>query len=410
MRFRLPSIGPSALVTAAFIGPGTVTTCSLAGARFGYALLWGMLFSVIATVVLQEMAARLGIISRKGLGEAIRETTKSVWSRGLAMVLILSAVVIGNAAFETGNVLGGGLGLESITGWNNFHIGRLTFHGWALITGIMAFSLLWFGSYRVLEKILITLVIMMSLAFIGTAILIGPDAGQLLKGLFVPSIPKGSILTIVGLIGTTVVPYNLFLHASTAGEKWKDPSDLKKSNLDILVSIGLGGIISISIIITAAVSFYGTDAVLNNASDLAGQLEPLLGKYARVMLATGLFAAGFTSSITAPLAAAYAARGILGWKCDWKDWRFRSVWSGIILIGLIFSQVGASPVEAILFAQVANGVLLPVIAGYLLWIMNRPDILGRFRNKLVVNVVGGSVVFITFVLGMRTILMVFNVF
>jgi len=325
------------------------------------------------------------------------------------MVLVLSAIVIGNAAFETGNLLGGGLGLETITGWNGFHIGDTAFNGWALIIGLLAFGLLWLGGYKALEKILIALVILMSLAFITTAIVIGPDFGKLFKGLFVPTIPKGSVLTLVGLIGTTVVPYNLFLHASAAGERWKDARGLKDSMLDILVSISLGGVISLAIMITAAVSFFGTDMVLRNATDLAVQLEPLLGKWARISMAAGLFSAGFTSAITAPLAAAYAARGIFGWNCGRKDWKFRGVWLGIILIGMFFSQVGASPVEAILFAQVANGILLPVIAGYLLWIMNRPDILGRWQNKLWSNLAGGLVVLVTVILGLRTILLVFKV-
>jgi manganese transport protein len=408
-RTRISSIGPAALVTAAFIGPGTVTTCTMAGARFGYALLWGMLFSVVATIILQEMSARLGIVSQKGLGEAIRESAKSRWSRAVAIVSVLSAIVIGNAAFETGNVLGGGLGLETITGWNGFRIGSESFNGWALITGVMAFGLLWLGSYKALEKVLIALVILMSLAFVTTAIVIGPDIGRVFRGLLVPSVPKGSLLTLVGLIGTTVVPYNLFLHASAAGERWKEPKDLKNSWIDILISISLGGIISMAIMIAAAVSFYGTDVILKNATDLAAQLEPLLGKWARVSMAAGLFAAGFTSAITAPLAAAYAARGILGWKCDRKDWKFRAVWLGIILIGMFFSQIGASPVEAILFAQVANGILLPIIAGYLLWIMNRPSILGGYKNKLISNLAGGSVVLVTIILGIRTILLVFKV-
>jgi len=381
----------------------------MAGAKFGYALLWGMLFSVVATIILQEMSARLGIVSQKGLGEAIRESAKSGWSRALAVTLVLSAIVIGNAAFQTGNVLGGGLGLETIIGWNRFHIGSASFNGWALITGVMAFGLLWIGSYKAVEKVLVALVVLMSLAFIGTTIVIGPDIGKIFRGLFVPTIPKGSLLTLVGLIGTTVVPYNLFLHASAAGEKWKDPKELKNSWLDILVSISLGGLISMAIIIAAAVSFFGTDVILKNATDLAGQLEPLLGKWARLSMATGLFAAGFTSAITAPLAAAYAARGILGWTCERNDWRFKAVWLGILLIGMVFSQVGASPVEAILFAQVANGILLPIIAIYLLWIMNRSSILGKYRNKSIANLAGGLVVLVTIVLGIRTILVVLKV-
>ena len=110
------NIGTGPLVAAAFIGPGTVTVCTLAGVGFGYALLWAMLLSIIATVVLQEMAARLGIISQKGLSEVIRSEIKNPIFKTLAVILILSAIVIGNAAYEAGNISGGVLGLETIVG------------------------------------------------------------------------------------------------------------------------------------------------------------------------------------------------------------------------------------------------------------------------------------------------------
>jgi len=109
-------IGPGALVTAAFIGPGTITTCTLAGASFGYALLWGMVFSVAATIILQEMAARLGIISHNGLGEALRTHFSKPASKLFTAILVISAITIGNAAFQTGNLLGASLGLETLFG------------------------------------------------------------------------------------------------------------------------------------------------------------------------------------------------------------------------------------------------------------------------------------------------------
>ena len=110
------NIGPGPLVAAAFIGPGTVTVCTLAGVNFGYALLWAMVLSIFATVVLQEMAARLGIVSQKGLSEVIREEIKNPFIKGFSVVLILSAIVVGNAAYEAGNISGGALGLETILG------------------------------------------------------------------------------------------------------------------------------------------------------------------------------------------------------------------------------------------------------------------------------------------------------
>lgn len=407
---KLQTLGPAALVTAAFIGPGTVTTCSIAGAKFGYALLWGLLFSIIATIVLQEMSARLGIISRKGLGEALREHTTNKFARYLAIILVISAIAVGNAAYETGNILGGALGLETITGISVIALSDSVFLNlWGPVIGLFAFTIMIMGSYKSLEKILVTLVVLMSLAFISTTIVIAPDIGKILNGVFVPNLPKGSALTLAGLIGTTVVPYNLFLHASAVQERWKDQSGIKEARTDIFISIILGGIISMSIVITSAAAFLGSGTEIKNAGDMAIQLQPLLGNWAKVLMAFGLFAAGVSSAVTAPLAAAYATAGILGWEKNLKDKKFKAVWIFILLLGIILSAFGLKPVEAILFAQVTNGILLPVIAVYLLWVMNSKKILGDFRNNYWSNIIGGIVVLVAIGLGIRSILGVLGI-
>lgn len=407
---RIRSVGPAAFVTAAFIGPGTVTTCSIAGAKFGFALLWGLLFSIIATIVLQEMSARLGIVARKGLGEALREQTTKPLNRIIATILVLSAIVVGNAAYQTGNIMGGALGLETITSIAMVPIGSIgSINIWGPIIGTFAFVLMIIGSYKTIEKILITLVILMSLAFISTAIVIAPNIGEVLKGVFVPSFPDGSILSLVALVGTTVVPYNLFLHASAVQEKWKDKTGLKAARTDILISISIGGLISMAIVITSASAFVGSGIEISNAGDMAIQLQPLLGSWAKYFMAFGLFAAGITSAVTAPLAAAYAASGILGWEKDMKGKKFRAVWISILLIGIVFSAFGFKPIQAIVFAQVTNGILLPIIAVYLLKVMNSKKILGDFRNNLANNIVGFFVVLIAIGLGIRSILSVLGV-
>jgi NRAMP (natural resistance-associated macrophage protein)-like metal ion transporter len=200
------NIGPGPLVAAAFIGPGTVTVCTLAGVGFGFALLWAMVFSIIATVVLQEMSARLGIITQKGLSEVIRTEIQHPFFKGLVILLILSAIVIGNAAYEAGNISGGVLGLEAIFGNTTVEIGTFSLNGFSMIIGTIAFAILFIGKYKVLERVLVFLVILMSLAFLITAVLTKPSLVEIFKGIFKFGVPKGSLLTIVGLIGTTVVP------------------------------------------------------------------------------------------------------------------------------------------------------------------------------------------------------------
>lgn len=398
-------IGPGPLVAAAFIGPGTVTICTVAGVNFGYALLWAMLLSVAATLVLQEMSARLGTITQKGLAEIIRTEIKNPIIRGVSIILILSAIVIGNAAYEAGNISGGVLGLEAILGVHLINLDIFSLNYFSVFIGFVAFILLYIGNYKVLEKVLISLVILMSIAFIITAMMTKPDISGILKGVFTPTFSDKSILTVIGLIGTTVVPYNLFLHASLVKEKWSKKSDLKYAQRDTIIAVLLGGIVSMSIIISAA-AVQTTN--INNATDLALGLEPLFGAYSKYFLAIGLFAAGITSAITAPLAASFVACGCLGWSTKMRTKKFRMVWILVLLSGVLSSSSSIKPIEIIKFAQVSNGILLPVIAIFLIWIMNNKNLLGPNKNSVSQNIIGLIMVGITIFLGLKSILKVFE--
>jgi len=401
----LKNIGPGPLVAAAFIGPGTVTVCTLAGVNFGYALLWAMLLSVVATIVLQEMSARLGVVSQKGLSEVLRQEIQQPFLKTLTTVLVISAIVIGNAAYEAGNISGGALGLETLFGDQFIALGSFQLQLLPLSIGLIAFVFLYISSYKVLERFLVSLVVIMSLAFLCTAVITKPNISAFIEGLFVPKLTDKSILTVIGLIGTTVVPYNLFLHASLAKTKWHKASDLNFARKDTIIAVVLGGVVSMCIIISAASI---TDQNINNAADLALGLEPLFGSYAKYFLSIGLFAAGITSAITAPLAAAYVACGCLGWASELKSQRFRMVWVFILGLGVVFASIGFKSIEIIKFAQVANGLLLPIIAIFLLWMMNKTSILGSYKNSKLQNIIGILIVLIAVFLGVKGILSVFN--
>ena len=402
---RLRNLGPGLLVAAAFIGPGTVTTASVAGSNTGYALLWALAFSIFATIVLQEMSARLGIISREGLGEALRTTFENPVFKVIAVILVITAIGFGTAAFETGNIAGAALGLETIVG--------LTPQVWVLLVGFLSFALLATGVYKIIERVLVVLVVVMSVVFIVTAIVVRPDIGDILVGLATPGIPAGELLTVIALVGTTVVTYNFFLHSSAVQDRW--PEDvpaaqaLSESRFDTIVSILLGGAITLAILITSAAAFAGTGTTIENAGQMAEQLEPLLGAGAKWFFAIGLFAAGMTSAVTAPLAAAYAVCGALGWGRDMQSWRFRAIWAIVIVAGTTLAYFGSSPVEAILIAQAANGVLLPLVAIFLLTVMNRSDLLREHVNGVLGNIFGGIVMLVATFLGGYTLLKVAGV-
>ena len=389
--------GPGAMVAAAFIGPGTVTTATLAGGNFGFTLLWAVAFSVIATLVLQEMTCRLGVVGQLGLGDAIVQKTQS---RGLyipAAALVICAIFIGNAAYEAGNITGAAVGLPKFS--------VMDINLWGVFIGAVAFLLLASGKFRLIEHVLVGLVVCMALVFVGTAVVVAPPFLEILKGLITPTLPENGILVIIGLIGTTVVPYNLFLHAATLKRHAADGVTLAEARHDITISVLGGGLITLCIVITAAAALHGSGAPVVSLNDLAPTLQPLLGDSSSTFLAIGFLAAGLSSAITAPLAAAYAVTEIVQLRPELKNRVFRWTWQSVIIAGVLFASLSLKPLQLILLAQIANGALLPVIALFILWVSNDKTLLREHSNNRIQNLLGCAVVGITLVLGLRSILL-----
>ena len=290
--------GPGFLVAAAFIGPGTVTSATLAGAGYGYSLLWVIILAVFSAVILQEMVGRSSLATELDLGTSLIKIPKNKWIKLLLGSLAFLAIVIGCAAYEGGNIVGGSLGINILTG-----VGHRV---WVILISFTAFMILWAGKYRFIEKLLIGLVVIMGISFFITGLIVKPDIGSIITGMK-PSIPEGSITLILALLGTTIVPYNLFLHSSAILKKW-DSSDMKYMRWDIILAVGLGGLITFSIIVTASSAYFLKHISVNSPSDLSTQLAPLFGNASKVLFGIGLFAAGLSSAITAPYAAAWTAK------------------------------------------------------------------------------------------------------
>ncbi|MFY8328006.1 Nramp family divalent metal transporter [Pseudoalteromonas sp. ZZD1] len=374
-------LGPGLLVTAAFIGPGTITSASIAGANFGFTLIWTLLFSVVATILLQSMAARLGVATGLDLAQALRTHIQTPLFKKIAAFLVISAIGVGSAAYEAGNLSGASMGLIEIFPQVNTQI-------WTPLIAVFSAFLLYSGKHKVVESALILLVILMSLVFISTLVMAAPPIMKVLEG-FIPSIPKDSMTTVLALIGTTIVPYNLFLHSGVLAAQHNKHSDkattIKQTNLDTGLSITLGGVITLAILSTASVAFYGTETGKISAANMAMQLEPLLGNAAHYFFAIGLFAAGLTSAITAPLAGAYAVCGMLGWSNNMSNNRFKLVAVIILVFGATVASLGLDPVAVIIFAQAANGLLLPIVTTYLVWLVNQEAVMGDYTNSRFVN-------------------------
>ncbi|MEL6112386.1 MAG: Nramp family divalent metal transporter [Pseudomonadota bacterium] len=399
MLTSLRKIGPGALVAAAFVGPGTVTACTLAGAGYGYALLWALVFATIATIILQEMTARLGLVTGSGLGAMLRARAGHPILKALMIGLVGTALYAGNAAYEAGNLAGAALGVEAIAGG-----GRGVFSAAIIGVTLSAGALLISGRYRLIEGILITLVTIMGLAFLISFLVVRPDLGSFFKGLFTVTIPSNSLLTVIALIGTTIVPYNLFLHAAAVKARFHSADQLNDARTDTVLSVGFGGVITILILATAAASFFGQASEITNAADMAQQLEPALGPLANYVLGTGLLAAGLSSAITAPLATSYAITEILRLRTTPDGPAFRLIFASVLFVGAGLALLKIKPLTIILFAQFANGLLLPIIAIALLLVMNDRQTLGSHTNGLLANIAGLVVVSVSLGLGARLIL------
>jgi len=388
---RLLSILFWSVLSAAFIGPGTVTVASSAGHRFGLDLLWALTFSTLACVVLQEASARIALGSGLDLGQAIRLRYQNSWTRILVLPLIVVAVVVGCAAYQAGNILGGVAGAELLVGAAGWQV--------TLVMGALAFSLLWFGSIKWVARILGGVVALMGAAFLATACGLGPDVEGVLRGALLPRSPAGSGLLVLGLVGTTVVPYNLFLGSGLArGQK------LDELRFGLIIAIVLGGLVSMGVVVVGT-SVIGEYSIPNLAAALSGRLGPWAGPFFGV----GLFAAGLSSAITAPLAAAITARSLFrgpgAVRSDHRAPLYRATWMLVLSTGVGFGIFGQKPVPVILVAQAFNGVLLPFVAIFLLILLNDRSVVGAAaRNRIAGNLLLGLVVAVTLLLGLTNVL------
>ena len=382
------------IVSAAFIGPGTVTTATKAGANFQFDLLWALVFSTFACLLLQEASARITINSGMNLGQAIAKQFEGKSSKTMMLFLVIGAIVLGSAAYETGNILGSIAGLSLV-----FDIPQKIL---VLAIGILAFLALSFTSIQTIARILGGIVFFMGLAFITTAIQLNPPITAILKGSFVPTIPstEGAGLLVLGIIGTTVVPYDLFLGSGVLNKK-QTISDMR---FGLSVAVILGGLISMAILTVGTV--ITTEFTYET---LAQALTYEIGPYAVYIFGFGMFAAGFSSAITAPLASAITAQSLFEEKSREK-WRtqglyFKFVYFGVLIVGLVFGLAEVKPIPAIILAQALNGLILPFISVFLIYVINDPVLMGKNNtNGWLSNILMAIVMWVTMIMGVISII------
>ena len=377
------------VISAAFIGPGTVTTAASSGAEYRTGLLWALLFSTLACLLLQEAAARISIVTGRNLGQAISDYFEGHKSKTAVLVFVPGAILTGAAAYEMGNLLGAVEGIKLLFNIPSYML--------VLSIGITAAILLSVPSLRIISSILGMMVVVMGTGFLVTAVMVKPDFTEIIKGTFIPSFPgpRAGVL-VLALIGTTIVPYNLFLGSGLSAKS----QSLKEMRFGLSIAIILGGIFSMAVLITGS-------AISGSFSfeSLAAVLEERMGGAGRYLLGFGLFAAGFTSTVTAPLAAAVTLSSLFGQKQAerWgnKSRRFRAVWILVLCTGIGFALLNFRPVPAIILAQALNGFLLPFVSIFLYVIIqksiDRSSIIYTISNILML-----VVIYITLIIGLHS--------
>jgi Mn2+/Fe2+ NRAMP family transporter len=347
-------------------------------------LVWALVFSIIATIILQEAAARITIASGKNLGEFIASKYQSGRKTLWALFLI---VAFGCAAYEAGNIIGATSGLILL----------IKVHPYFFIIGIaiICAAILWIGNYRLIGNILGCVVALMGIVFIYAAINTDIPFKNGMGVHWLPGkFPLVSPLLVLGLIGTTIVPYNLFLASGISKGQ-----EILEMRIGITVAILIGGIISIAIMIVGTnvsgeFSFFA----------LGEELSKKAGPFIKTLFGIGLFAAGLSSAITAPLAAAITGQSLVGY--DREDWgprslNFRKVWGVVLGIGLFFGVFNINSIAIIILAQALNGFLLPLVAIFLLFAVNDKNLLGaKYSNSIVSNLLMLGIVGVTVHLGL----------
>ena len=381
------------VISAAFIGPGTITTASKAGAVFGFDLLWALVFSTVGCLLLQEAAARITMASGMNLGQAITRQFEGKSTKVIVLILIVGAIIVGCAAYQTGNLLGAASGAGLIFGVDSWVL--------VLVIGVAAAIALCIPSLQVIARLMGLVVAVMGVCFLTTAVLLRPGWGDLMRGSLAPTIPaaEGGGLLILGLIGTTIVPYNLFL-GSGISDKNQSISEMR---FGLSVAIILGGIISMAVLVVGT-AISGEHSL----AALAQALSDRLGRWAGYVFGIGLFAAGFSSGITAPLASAITAKSLFGKskpeKWQTHSWNYRLVWGVVLVIGVGFGCFGKKPEPAIILAQALNGLILPLVSIFLLFVVNDPGLMGKkYVNRWHSNILLGLVVWVTLILGLMNI-------
>lgn len=372
----LKILGPGLITSALVLGPGSITLNSKIGAIYGTELVWSIIVAVILMACYTEMAARIGIAGKDTFINLVKEK----WGKWAGVIIGIGAFLV-CSSFQAGNAIGTGIAVEAITG--------ISSKVWIIVGTLLGVALLFLTQfYKVLEKLMLALVILMLFAFLITLIIVKPSIVDIFSG-FVPRFPKGSMALVIALIATSFSIVGAIYQSYLVREKGVGRKEVQESKFEAIFGIFLLGFISFLIMITAATVLKPEGILVNNAIEMAGILKPSFGSFAVFIFVLGLFGASYSSLIgNATIGGGLLADG-LGLGHQLSSMKVKIAIIIVMLFGSFIALIfDGNPVNLITFAQGVTIFVVPFIAIAILVIANSKEIMGDLKNKLFSNVLG----------------------
>jgi NRAMP (natural resistance-associated macrophage protein)-like metal ion transporter len=398
--FFFALLGPGIITGSVDNDAGGITTYSIAGALYGYRLIWTLIPAFIVLLVVQEMNARMGIVTGKGLADLIREN---------AGVKITFLIFVGLLIADLGNTtteFAGVAGSMQIFGVSKYIS--------VPIAGIFVWLLVVKGNYKIAERIFLIFSVAL-LMYIVSAIMGKPHWGEIGTAIVHPHMEfnAGYIAIVIGIIGTTIAPWMQFYMQSSVIEKGLKMRDYKYTMVDIVVGCTATIVVAFFIITACAATLYEKGIHINEAKDAAMALEPLAGHLASELFAIGLFVASIFSATILPLATAFYVCEAFGFEAGIdKKWdeapEFYFLYTGILVLAAAIILIPNAPLIAIsLWSQVINGILLPIVLVCMIYLINKKEIMGKYVNKPFTNIIGWSTISVLVFLSLMLLVLPF---
>lgn len=377
----LAVLGPGIITGNVDNDAGGITTYSVIGARFGYSMLWMLVLITFTLGMIQEMCARMGVVTGKGLADLIRERF------GIRVTLVVMVLLVFTNLANTMGEFAGVAGASSIFGLSKFIvIPAVAFAVWLLVVK---------GSYRSVEKVLLVFCIVY-LTYVISAFMAHPDWRTVGRAVVVPSFQMNPeyVSLFIATIGTTIAPWMQFYQQSSVAEKAIDLKNYRYEALDTYIGSFLTNFVSFFIVVACAGTLFVAGVRVNTAAEAAGALAPLAGKYASVLFAVGLLNASIMAAGVLPLSTAYSVAEAFGWESGvGKSFHeaplFYGLYTALIVLGagIILFVPESRLISIMLFSQAANGVLLPLILVLMLKLVNDRSLMGDYVNGKAKNIV-----------------------